>query len=91
MFRGFWTPFFFFVINANSVGRNQPKATFIYIIHYLLTAFCFIIEHVIALTIGISVCIKATKTSFNSVPLCEIYPSKAKKYIDKIFKEKVRK
>jgi len=44
-----------------------------------------------ALTIGISVCIKATKTSFNSVPPCEIYPSTAWKYIDKNFKEKVEK
>jgi len=44
-----------------------------------------------ALTTGISVYIKATKTSVNPVPLCEIYPSKAWKYIDKIFKEKVRK
>jgi len=44
-----------------------------------------------ALTTGISVYIKATKTSVNSVPLCDIYPSKAKKYIDKIFEEKVRK
>jgi len=44
-----------------------------------------------ALTTGISVYIKEDKTSVNSIPLCEIYPSKAKKYIDKIFKEKVRK
>jgi len=44
-----------------------------------------------ALTIGISVYIKVDKTSVNSGPLCEIYPSKAKKYIDKNFKEKVEK
>jgi hypothetical protein len=44
-----------------------------------------------ALSTGISVYIKEDKTSVDSVPLCEIYPSKAKKYIDKIFKEKVRK
>ena len=46
---------------------------------------------IFALTTGISVYIKATKTSVNSVPLCEIYPSKAKKYIDKKIKEKVGK
>jgi hypothetical protein len=44
-----------------------------------------------ALSTGISVYVKVDKTSFNSVPLCEIYPSKAKKYIDKNFKEKVEK
>jgi len=46
---------------------------------------------IFALTTGISVYIKVDKTSFNSIPLCEIYPSKAWKYIDKIFKEKVEK
>jgi len=33
VFRGFWTPFFFIVIHANSVGRNLHTAMFIHIIH----------------------------------------------------------
>jgi len=36
-------------------------------------------------TTAISVYIKVDKTSFNSILLCEIYLSKAKKYIYKLF------
>ena len=35
--------------------------------------------------------ISFNKTSLNSVPPCEILPKKAKKDIDKIFKEKIGK
>ena len=76
---------FFIVMNANSAERNQPKVTFIHIFISSYPSLILLLHMIFALTTGISVNIKVDKTSFNSVPLCGIYPSKAKKYIYKLF------
>jgi len=63
--------------------NTQPYSFILFISSY--PSFILLLHMIFALTTGISVYIKVDKTSFNSVPLCEIYPSKAKKYIYKYF------
>ena len=59
--------------------------TFSLSLHISEEPFILLLHMIFALTTGISVYVKVDKTSFNSVPLCEIYSSQAKKYIYKYF------